>query len=319
VGWPDAVHGDADRWNALGEAWYRDADAADLWVTAWATGEWWGADYRLNPYEDRSPPPGVETPNTQAPVIERHGGTFRGINVAGAEFGAPGPLDRVTRFSNRSPGKVENAYHYDTAATFRFLRARGVRLVRLAFRWERLQPRLGRRFDRREARRLLRAARRARSAGLTVIIDPHNFGAYWLARGSRGVRRPIGSRQVPIRRFADLWRRLSRMFKRRRGVVYGLMTEPVAMPGRRPARTWERASRAALRAIRKRGDRHVVLVPGYDYSAAQSWSKTHPRPWVHDSANRIRYDAHHYFDRDNSGRYERPYAAELEDARRRGF
>ena len=31
--------GDEARWNALGEQWYRWADAANLWVTAWCVDE----------------------------------------------------------------------------------------------------------------------------------------------------------------------------------------------------------------------------------------------------------------------------------------
>ena len=34
VGWPNDVNGDGARWNALASAWFRDADAAALWVTA---------------------------------------------------------------------------------------------------------------------------------------------------------------------------------------------------------------------------------------------------------------------------------------------
>jgi hypothetical protein len=38
VGWPEGT--ESPRWNALADRWYRDADSAGLWVTAWATGEW---------------------------------------------------------------------------------------------------------------------------------------------------------------------------------------------------------------------------------------------------------------------------------------
>jgi hypothetical protein len=72
VGWPrnsDIHTGDYGLWNALGEAWYAAADAYELSVAYWSTGEWWGT-YILAPYDTSS---GVlAIPNSQAPVIEAH-------------------------------------------------------------------------------------------------------------------------------------------------------------------------------------------------------------------------------------------------------
>jgi hypothetical protein len=147
VGWPDDVREDYTRWNALAEAWFEDADTADLWATVWATGEWWKHPYYpLAVYENRLSGPGVDTANTQAPVVEAHPTTqsyLRGVCVAGAEFGTPGPLVKRSRFSNTRPGVYDTAYHYDSQETFTYLAGRGIQLVRLAFRWERLQRTLG--------------------------------------------------------------------------------------------------------------------------------------------------------------------------------
>src|SRR6266480_2062596 len=72
VGWPDDAKGDAAQWNRLAERWFGAADRARLWVTVWATGEWWGTGYPLAPYEVSSSGGAVDTADTQAPVIERH-------------------------------------------------------------------------------------------------------------------------------------------------------------------------------------------------------------------------------------------------------
>jgi hypothetical protein len=326
VGWPGG-EGDPDspKWNELADSWFRAANRSGLWVTVWATGEWWGTDYPLAAYEDRTPARGVDTANTQAIVIERHlrrPGYRRGIAVAGGEFAAPA-IDPTSHFSNENPGVYNRAYHYDTRATFDFLAGRGLDIVRIPFRWERLQPRLGGRLDPDELRRLRRVVVRARRAGLRVILDMHNYGAYYLSDGTQGVRRPIGSDQVRVPHFVDVWRRLSRNFQRRPGVIaYGLMNEPVAMPSRgdrTPAQMWELASQRAVRAIRRGGDRKLVMVPGYEWSGAQRWSRIHPRAWIRDPANRFRYEAHHYFDRDNSGTYRRSYDEEVQHAADRGY
>ena len=324
VGWPDDVGGDASLWNALADAWYGDADAASLWVTQWSTGEWWGTDYKLAAYEDRHSPNGIDSANTQAVVTEAHPTTpsyLRGVNVSGAEFGAPFSLDATSSFSNKNPGRYNTAYHYDGQATFDYLASRGIRLIRLQFRWERIQPTPGGPLDRTELGRLKAAVRRATGAGLEVILDVHNFGDYYIERKGRGVRFAIGSDRLPISRFADLWRRLSNNFKAMPGIVgYGLMNEPAGMPrvgDLSPAKVWEKASQKALDAIRSNGDLRLVLVQGYQWAGAQNWPTNHPASWI--DGDNFRYEAHHYWDRNNSGAHSNSYAEEVAEARSRGY
>ncbi len=323
VGWPDGYRGDASKWNDLAEQWFRSADRNGLWVMVWATGEWWQTSYRLAAYEDRHRPPGVDSANTQAPVLERHPTTaayLRGVTVAGGEFGAPQVVPTST-FSNRRPGRYDTAYHFDHAATFRFLASRGVELVRIPFRWERLQPSPGAPLDPNELARLKAVVARAGAAGLDAILDMHNFGGYYLDDGGRGVRRTLGSPELPFADFADVWRRIARNFRHDPAIAgYGLMCEPVfirAEGSRTPAEVWRAASRRAVVAIRSAGDDTLVLVSGYQWSGVQHWSRWNPRPWIHD--DNVRYEAHQYFDRDNSGQYMRSYAAEVRDAKRRGY
>jgi hypothetical protein len=317
VGWPEGPGTDSGRWNALAERWYQDADAADLWVTAWATGEWWGTSYPLAAYEDRAHKPGVDTPGSQAQVLERHGtkvGRLRGVNVAGAEFTAPN-VNPTSTFSNANGGTHGRDYHYDGQATFDYLAARGARLIRIPFRWERIAPRLGRRLDQVEVGRLKAAVGLAHRAGLRVVLDMHNYGGYYLSEGRKGIRRGLGSRQIRLSAFADAWRRISIHFRRNPAVVgYGLMNEPVDLPkvGTTPPRVvWERASQAALTAIRANRDRKWVMVSSYPWGGVWAFGANHPNAWIRDPVDRVRYEAHQYFDHDNSGTYQRSYAEEL--------
>ena len=62
-----------------------------------------------------------------------------------------------------------------------------------------------------------------------------------------------------------------------------------------------------------------MLVQGYEWAGAQRWPANHPTAWISDPANNVRYEAHHYWDRDNSGAYRKGYAAEVDNARQRGF
>jgi len=320
VGWPSGPDGEAERWNAVAERWYRDADAADLWVTAWATGEWWGS-YPLAAYRDQTDRPGIDTMGAQAAVIERHSTTpsrQRGVNVAGAEFAAPS-VEPKSGFSNTNRGTYERDYHYDGQGTFAYLASRGVKLVRLPFRWERIAPRLGGPLDRAELRRLKGAVARADRAGLRVVLDMHNYGGYYLSDGRQGVRRTLGTAKLPLSSFADVWRRLSVHFRSNTAVVgYGLMNEPAEMASARstpPRVLWERASQAAVTAIRANRDQRWVMVSAYPWGSVWSFGASHPRAWIRDPARRVRYEAHQYFDHDNSGTYRLGYAGESRQLR----
>jgi Cellulase (glycosyl hydrolase family 5) len=320
VGWPDDERGDAARWNALAERWFELADRAGLWVTSWATGEWWGTDYPLAAYEDVSGDGSLDNPNTQAAVLERHLGSpriLRGISVAGGEFGAP-VIESPATFSNRNPGTYDVDYHFDSQASFHYLAGRGFRVVRIPFRWERLQPALGGPLDRVGLRRLRSAVARAGVAGLRVVLDMHNYGAYYEERGPRGVRRPLGSPWCTVSDFAGAWRRISEAFRGNPAVLgYGLMNDPVdlASSGSSPSAVWRRASQAALAAIRASGDRKVVFISGYFWSSLREWPARNPRPWIRDPLGRFRYEAHHYWDHDASGTYPRTYEGEVALAR----
>ena len=83
--------------------------------------------------------------------------------------------------------------------------------------------------------------------------------------------------------------------------------------------TWEEASQQCVTAIRNNTDTTKIMVPGYQYSGAKNWRNNHPDPWITDSANNFAYEAHYYFDRDNSGDYPDTYASENTNATGRGY
>ncbi|HYI44079.1 MAG TPA: cellulase family glycosylhydrolase [Actinomycetota bacterium] len=319
TGWPDDYNGEADQWNDLAEDWFDVADAAGLGAVVWATGDWWG-DYKLAVYENRDDEGGVESANTQAPVLEAHSSTSsysRGINVSTGTFCEGHGLERTSTFSNHDTGKYNTCYKYDSQETFDYIAARGIDLVKIEFRWEILQRRLGGPLHQKSVDRLVDVVSRAEQAGLKVIISMHNFGAYWLWDGEKGVRRAIGSRRVPVGRFTDVWTKLSDLFIDHPAVSYAIMSEPVGLKkkgDKSPAEVWEWAAQAALTAIRANGDNHLILVNGYRWSSLADWPKIHPQPFIEDPANNFVYTAHHYWDRDWSGSYDYSYSDEVQYA-----
>lgn len=226
VGWPDDTSGDAENWNQLAERWYQVADEAELWVSAWATGERWG-QYPLAAYE--IPPDGrgtsVDRADTQSAVLEAHLGSDdrrRGIAVAGGSFG-----DTAPGFSELEPGVPGIDYGYAGPATMAYLAARGYDFVRVDFRWERLQPALFAALEGGELERLRATVEAAGDAGLQVVLDLHNYGEYRRGSPSGPVRATVGSDDLPVAALVDLWERLSDEFSGDPTVLaYGIMNEP---------------------------------------------------------------------------------------------
>lgn len=85
------------------------------------------------------------------------------------------------------------------------------------------------------------------------------------------------------------------------------------------AQVWEQASQAALDQIRTHDTAAVVLVPGYAYSGAQSWSTNHPAPWITDATGLFAYEAHYYPDTDHNGVFDVSYDTELANATGAGY
>jgi aryl-phospho-beta-D-glucosidase BglC (GH1 family) len=402
---------------------------------------------------------------------------YRGVNLSGAEF---------AHDALHLPGVADKDYRYPTAADLRYVAGRGHRMVRLPIRWERIQPTLLGPLHAAELHRLTKAIDDARSAGLKVLVDLHNYARFIRSAAQGGATLVLGDGRLTNAHLVDLWSRLSSALRGRAGVLgYGLMNEPHNLPGVRSAvspvttvwsfdrgtvpwsgeadaltslsttagtthdgagsmrisrrllaggsqiirandnargaltpaagttlsgwvlvpehtpgthwtaqleiqdssyrwvagpntvltpgrwsritvtpshatwsqhrgvavqfasdqagpttatvyvdtirqhggtstisseaRQWEEASQECVGAIRANQDATQIYVPGVAFSGAQNWPENHPAPWIDDPAGAIVYEAHYYFDRDNSGLYRQPFAAEQADAVRRGY
>ncbi len=243
---------------------------------------------------------GAEAPGAPPPFA-------LGVNLAGAEF-AGGVL----------PGVDGRHYAWPSARTLDYWREAGVTLVRLPFKWERLQPRLMGEFDPAYRDGLLRSLRLMRERGIWAIPDVHNYGRY---RGS-DAQGKIGSETVPCEAFADLWRRLALLLGGEPNIwAYGLMNEPhLAGDG---GVDWRRCAQAASDAIRQVDGRTTILVAN-DYAgwAATAQPEETLADWaeknmliatpalLQDPAANLRFEVHVYFDHDNSGLYRHSYAEE---------
>lgn len=205
-----------------------------------------------------------------------------GVNLAGAEFG-------------KVPGRPGQDYGYPTAADLDYFKSRGMTVIRLPFKWERMQRTVSGPLDEAELKRMDEVVAWARERGLKLLLDLHNYAAY--------DGRSLGTPELPDEAFADFWKRLASHYASETAIfAYGLMNEPVKAQGR-----WPASAQAAVDAIRAVDTNHTISVCGEGWSGAHSWKKANKDLQLHDPTSNLVYEAHQYFDRDNSGRYQQGY------------
>jgi len=177
----------------------------------------------------------------------------RGVNLAGAEFGE-GVL----------PGVYDRDYTHPTAAELDYFRGKGLTLIHLSFRWERLHHELYGPLDPDELARLDAVGAAARAREMQIILDPRNYARY---RGQL-----IGTAAVPNAAFADFWGKVAVHYQTESAIwAYGLMNEPHDTNG-----LWPAAAQAAIDGIRTVERTRTILVPGDGWSGAWHWDTEMP-------------------------------------------
>ena len=226
---------------------------------------------------------------------------YRGVNLSGAEFG-----------NSFLPGIYNTHFTYQSEATFRYFAARDLNLIRFQLQWERLQPAPSGPLAPDHLDLLKTAIGWAKTYGCLMVLEIHNFARFSFNENGRlntfVVDQPYnGAARVSRHDLADFWVRLSGEFANEPAVyAYDLMNEPHDLAG------WKEISQHVLSAIRANGDNKLIMVPGDSWSSANRWPDVHgPTGWITDPADNFLYEAHLYFDSDESGTYSRSYDDEL--------
>jgi endoglucanase len=209
---------------------------------------------------------------------------LRGVSLSSAEFA-----------ETSLPGNYGTTYVYPTTDEAAHWLDMGMSVIRLPFRWERLQQAQLADFDAAEQYRLDTLVSFITSKGGYVLVDPHNYARYY-----GGV---IGQ-DVPATAFADFWSRLASLFKDNDHVIFALMNEPNNMA----TETWVDDANVAIAAIRKTGATNLILVPGNAWTGAWSWNQSgYGTPNgnallnIVDPGNNFAIEVHQYLDGNASG------------------
>ena len=208
-----------------------------------------------------------------------------GVNLAGAEFN-----------SSKLPGEPNKDYVYPDEKELRFIARQGANVIRLPFRWERIQTHPGGPLALEELKRLQETVTDAHKNGLCVILDVHNYAKYY--------NQPLQNNPELQTAFVDLWLRLAAVFSDVNATAFGLMNEPNYMDNAQ----WAELAKRTLLALRNAASTNVVFIAGGHWSGLHDWfnkrdgvSNADAFADLQDPLKRTFVEVHQYADSDHSG------------------
>jgi len=226
---------------------------------------------------------------------------YAGVNLSGAEFGVVG---------GALPGTYNSNYTWPTNGEAAYYQSRGMNIIRLPFRWERLQFTNNAAFNSAYFAKMDAFISYATAHGMSVILDPHNFQRYWplidnyndMQSGSVGI---VGGSVVPDSAFSNFWYQLASIYKTNAHVIFGLMNEPNAVQETQMVAS----ENTAIAAIRATGATNMIFVPGNRWTGAWTWSNSDSYGAANSNAmlnivdpgSNFVYEVHQYLDSDGSG------------------
>ena len=247
-----------------------------------------------------------ELPDMNVPML--------GVNLSSASGGSV-------------PGTFGFDYMYPRIQDLRYFKAKGARLIRLPFRAARFiedlkNPAPDYANAKSDVAAMKEVVAEAERLGMWVFLDAHDYAE----RTIDGTQYRIGEGEYTIERFAKMWGAIANEFKDYRNIWgYDLQNEPKVN-----AQTLVEAYQAAIDEIRKVDTNAQIIVEGTNWASAYEWiygdhaDKNYPgystevewsykenSPWLlaglKDPQNKIVFQAHGYFDKDNSGTYKNGY------------
>lgn len=213
-----------------------------------------------------------------------------GVNLAGGEFGG----------SALYPTKEEDWTYYQK---------KGLNLIRVPFKWERLIPEIGGEFSQTDLNALKQIAEIANKKGMQLMLDMHNYGRRKVT-GYTDSQIIDAVPELTREHFAAAWKKIATEFKDYNLWGYDLMNEPHDMG----TSSWKDIAQAAIDAIREVDTKTPIIVEGNGWASADRWpTSSDMLKNLVDPSNKIIYQAHCYFDRDASGVYGGTYDGEVVD------
>ena len=265
-----------------------------------------GSDYDPTKYPTIQDNIAGELPPMDEPML--------GVNLASASGGSV-------------PGTFGKDYIYPKMQDLYYYKAKGVRLIRFPFRAARVLENLdGEALDYDQTNSDIKAMKtvvdEAERLGMWVFLDAHDFAE----RTINGTQHKLGDEVYTAEKFARMWKMIAEAFKDNKNIWgYDLQNEPKVS-----AANLVPIYQAAINAIRTVDTKAQIIVEGANWASAYEWiygnrsDKLYPEypstvDWSYkassnwdlanlvDPQNKIVFEAHGYFDKDNSGTYQKGY------------
>jgi endoglucanase len=231
------------------------------------------------------------------------GVSYRGLNRAGAEFGAD-----WDGWSGQTFYTLPTNVELDSELAF--YGEKGFNAIRVPIAWERLQHTLQGPLDIDYTDRVSAFIDQANAAGWLAIIDLHNYNRYatgaFNAAGDqvdRYTQRVFGDGFLDASHLADVWTKIAQLFLGNPDVVFNIMNEPHDFPVESDA--WFSNIQTVINAIRGAGADQLILVPNSRGSDVDHWDTYAPNGGpldseaalaITDSADNYAFDMHAYQD-----------------------
>lgn len=265
-----------------------------------------GSDYDPTKYPTIQDNTAGELPPMDKPML--------GVNLASASGGSV-------------PGTFGKDYIYPKMQDLYYYKAKGVRLIRFPFRAARVLEDLdGETLDYDQTNSDIKAMKavvdEAERLGMWVFLDAHDYAE----RTINGTQQKLGDEVYTAEKFARMWKMIAEAFKDNKNIWgYDLQNEPKVS-----AANLVPIYQAAINAIRTVDTKAQIIVEGANWASAYEWiygnrsDKLYPEypstvDWSYkassnwdlanlvDPQNKIVFEAHGYFDKDNSGTYQKGY------------
>lgn len=249
--------------------------------------------------------------NIYAYTLPEDDGTFKvrtqfGVNLAGGEFSA--------------------SLYPTEEADWDYYQEKGLNLIRVPFKWERLQPTLNGPLDETHLGKLKQIAEYARSRGMQLMFDMHNYcqreepdALYKIAEAKHKNKNADGTYSdwitdatpgVTAAHLADVWKKLAAEFKEYKTWGYDIMNEPYDVD----VAVWKATAQEVINAIRTVDTETPIVVEGCSWASADHWiTLSDDLKNLTDPSGRIIYQAHCYFDNNASGTFKGSYDEEVKD------
>ncbi len=223
-------------------------------------------------------------------TFAQNGGNPFGINICGAEFE-----------EKTIPGVLGKDYVYPSDSDIEYFYQQGMQLLTVPFKWERVQQSPGAELDQANVDEIRRVIQYCGPRNIRVVLSMHNFGRYRIDT----TEYIVGSPTVPRQRLGDFWSKLALALSDLRNVFgYEIMTEPHDMG----VYDWFTTAQLTINSLRQVDKKVIIIISGDNYAAAEKWRQYSDKlKDLVDPNNNLVYDAHCYFDKNYSGRYNESY------------